>query len=83
MEVENHGGAFRANKESVHVGISAPCKDCPDRHMACHSSCQKYISYREQMEGVSRNKSKLNLIEDDFRYRFSRMRNKNNRTRRR
>ena len=20
-----------------------PCKDCSDRHIACHSTCQKYI----------------------------------------
>ena len=24
------------------------CKDCPDRHYACHASCEKYLSALEQ-----------------------------------
>lgn len=23
----------------------APCKDCPDRHLHCHSECEKYIQF--------------------------------------
>ena len=23
----------------------SPCKDCQDRHMGCHSTCQLYIDY--------------------------------------
>ena len=27
---------------------NAPCKDCPDRHIACHDRCQKpeYLAFR-------------------------------------
>lgn len=27
---------------------NAPCKDCPDRHTACHDRCQKpeYLAFR-------------------------------------
>lgn len=24
----------------------APCKDCPDRHIGCHSECEKYLSFK-------------------------------------
>lgn len=30
---------------------SGPCKDCPDRHTACWSECEKYIRYRNQVDG--------------------------------
>lgn len=30
--------------------IQAPCKDCQERHMNCHSSCQKYIDFRKQRD---------------------------------
>lgn len=26
----------------------APCKDCPDRHTACHGSCDKYKQWKER-----------------------------------
>ena len=26
----------------------APCKDCENRHMGCHSSCQLYFDYKER-----------------------------------
>ena len=27
--------------------ISAPCKDCAERHVLCHSTCDAYISYKK------------------------------------
>lgn len=27
-----------------------PCKDCPDRVVSCHSTCIKYLEYREQRD---------------------------------
>lgn len=32
--------------------VKAPCKDCPDRHLACHGSCEKFLKYREQITEV-------------------------------
>lgn len=26
---------------------NAPCKDCSERHIGCHSECEKYKSFRE------------------------------------
>lgn len=28
----------------------APCKDCIDRHIACHGSCKKYIEWKQRLE---------------------------------
>ena len=28
----------------------APCKDCPDRHEACHGHCEKFINYRKAVD---------------------------------
>lgn len=25
--------------------MKAPCKDCPERHYACHDTCEKYIAF--------------------------------------
>lgn len=25
----------------------APCKDCPDRKVGCHSECKKYIEWKQ------------------------------------
>ena len=24
-----------------------PCKDCPDRHIGCHSDCERYLAWRK------------------------------------
>ena len=26
------------------------CKDCPDRHLACHDSCRKYSEYKHELK---------------------------------
>ena len=31
--------------------FKAPCKDCKDRHRACHDSCEKYKKARELWRG--------------------------------
>ena len=28
----------------------APCKDCKDRAIGCHGTCEKYSEYRKQRE---------------------------------
>ena len=28
----------------------SPCKDCADRHISCHSHCEKYIAGRTEMD---------------------------------
>ena len=29
--------------------LKSPCKDCELRHVGCHSSCEKYKAFDEQM----------------------------------
>lgn len=28
--------------------IQSPCKGCPDRHLLCHSTCEKFLEYRKK-----------------------------------
>jgi len=28
---------------------TVPCKDCKDRHVSCHSSCVKYIEWKQML----------------------------------
>ena len=30
--------------------MNAPCKDCKDRHELCHSECELYMQYTEELE---------------------------------
>lgn len=40
----------------VSCKIQSPCKDCPDRHVRCHSTCGKYIKFKEDVE-ISKKKA--------------------------
>lgn len=39
---------------------NAPCKDCTERHIRCHSECEKYIAFHEarqkELERVNKEK---------------------------
>ena len=42
---------------------NAPCKDCPDRHIGCHSECDKFADYtirQEQSRATARRRSIAN-----------------------
>ena len=28
------------------------CKDCPDRHINCHSECIRYLRWKEHLEAL-------------------------------
>lgn len=32
--------------------IHAPCKDCPDRVLGCHSKCERYSEYKKKISQV-------------------------------
>lgn len=34
--------------------MRAPCKDCKDRMIGCHSTCEKYQAYRLQQDEIAR-----------------------------
>ena len=29
--------------------MKPPCKDCPDRHLNCHSECSRYLRWKEHL----------------------------------
>lgn len=31
----------------------APCKECKDRILGCHSTCKKYLSYRKELNNYN------------------------------
>lgn len=36
---------------TVRLGVmDAPCKDCTERKLRCHSSCDSYIAYRKYLD---------------------------------
>lgn len=37
-------------KQSVLRKNVAPCKDCADRHVGCHSKCSKYVEWKKEIE---------------------------------
>ena len=32
--------------------MKPPCKDCPDRHLNCHSECIRYLRWKEPLEAL-------------------------------
>ena len=32
--------------------MKPPCKDCPDRHLNCHSECIRYLRWKEHLAAL-------------------------------
>lgn len=32
---------------------NAPCHNCPDRELGCHATCEKYISYKKELDEIN------------------------------
>lgn len=32
--------------------MKVPCKDCADRHIGCHSKCEKYKAFDEERKKI-------------------------------
>ena len=32
------------------ISMTPPCKNCTDRHAACHADCERYKAYRASLE---------------------------------
>lgn len=52
--------------------IKSPCKDCPDREIRCHLTCEKYIEFKKESDKIreQRNAQKekeKQYIEDNLR----------------
>lgn len=37
----------------------APCRDCPDRILGCHTTCEKYKCYKEEYKEKTQELAKL------------------------
>lgn len=42
----------------------APCKDCADRHLACHDNCPKYRAFIDEKRRVAEIKRKAHHEEE-------------------
>lgn len=40
------------------------CKDCPDRHRACHDDCDLYISEKKRDNEIKRRQQRFKLEEE-------------------
>lgn len=38
--------------------MNAPCMNCSDRFIGCHSSCDKYSKYKTRSEEIQNNRKK-------------------------
>lgn len=47
--------------------MKAPCKDCPDRQLGCHSTCKRYLTYKESCEVIRKERSKAYDFENSLR----------------
>ena len=55
--------------------VKSPCKDCPERQVRCHSSCERYIAYKEALNLLNEIRVKIlhenntysKRIEQDYR----------------
>ena len=36
----------------------SPCKDCSERHTACHDQCQRYKDWKDEMEKIKQARAK-------------------------
>jgi hypothetical protein len=46
--------------------LLAPCKDCPERVLGCHSTCEKYIAFREERDKMLAARYKANRNDGYF-----------------
>ncbi len=42
--------------------MKAPCKDCPERSVMCHSECDKYLAFKEYRKKVAADKIAQNAV---------------------
>lgn len=46
--------------------MKAPCFNCPERHTLCHSTCKKYLQFREDRQRIGNARQKALYINDYF-----------------
>lgn len=46
----------------------APCKNCKDRHPACHDSCPKYKEFKKRIAEQKKKERYLKATSWDYKY---------------
>lgn len=44
--------------------IITPCKDCMERYIGCHSSCDRYIGWRKEFDEQKKEILKVRVAEN-------------------
>lgn len=57
-------GIMRTTPRGFYRSPDAPCKDCTERKVGCHSECEKYGAYKK---GIIETSSKIKKQHDDER----------------
>lgn len=39
-----------------------PCKDCPDRHYKCHSTCENYIQFKKESDRIRDKRGEISML---------------------
>ncbi len=45
------------------VGRGAPCKDCEERVLGCHASCERYLSFKKEADLIRAKVVKQNFLD--------------------
>jgi hypothetical protein len=44
----------------------SPCKNCVDRHLKCHSTCEKYLAFRKELDDLREVVEKKKRTDNDY-----------------
>lgn len=42
------------------------CKDCPDRHVGCHATCERYLEQKATLEEEADRVRKYKLVDIEY-----------------
>lgn len=61
--------------------MNPPCRDCPDRHINCHSECTRYLRWKEHLAALKAAEKAEKDKDDMFHQRHLKLRRKYSRKR--
>lgn len=45
------------------IAVIAPCKECPDRFVGCHTECERYKAFTESCERIRKRRWDLTILD--------------------
>ena len=54
--------AYTTQIKTIVAPAIAPCKDCKDRHIGCHGTCDRYKKYRSKIQKAKWTKKHLGEV---------------------